>query len=497
MKGLYKVQDGSITGLWLDAVPSAPDLRRILVATHSRLLVFVGSVGRQGNEGGGSIYTKLFETATPQHHDVSNASASAPSMLVVSPDLPEKSSLKGPTTERTFAWLSSQGVYHSKLLNSPATLDVGKRILSQAKSFPKAQLPTSQTGSSRRNPAIQSSSFVSAILLTHWHIIYLFEDRIVAVNVLDHSIVYDQLVLEPNQTAVSLVADQKSNTFWLFTTTEIFEIVLTEEDRDVWKIMLKEQKFDAALEHAKTSQQRDAVATASGDYLIRKGQYIDAAGVYGKSTKAFEHVALTFIDAGEQDALRKYLLTKLPTFKRSSVMQRTMIASWLIEIFMSKLDALDDTITTKAELSETTTPVESKEQLSTIRMEYREFVTRYRSDLNKEATYDIIGKHGREAELLYFATVVNDYGYVLAYWIQRERWSDALNVLMKQTDADVFYEYSTVLMNNVAPELVDVLTRQSNIEPRNIIPALLSYNMSARLSLAQVSRTNPEHVIVC
>ncbi|KAI1041940.1 hypothetical protein LB505_009657 [Fusarium chuoi] len=67
--------------------------------------------------------------------------------------------------------------------------------------------------------------------------------------------------------------------------------------------------------------------------------------------------------------------------------------------------------------------------------------------------YDVISSHGREGELLYFANAVNDYNYVLSYWVQRERWNEVLNVLKKQTDPEVFYRYSSVLMTYVAPDL--------------------------------------------
>ena len=92
---------------------------------------------------------------------------------------------------------------------------------------------------------------------------------------LDDRIVYDQVVLEPGETALCLISDQKKNTYWLFTTQEIYEIVVTDEDRDVWKIMLRSQKFDLASQYAKTPAQKDAVSMASGDYLISKRQFME------------------------------------------------------------------------------------------------------------------------------------------------------------------------------------------------------------------------------
>jgi hypothetical protein len=308
--------------------------------------------------------------------------------------------------------------------------------------------------------------------------------------------VYDQTILNQGQKAVGLCVDLKKNTIWLFTPQEIFEIVPRDEDRDIWKIMLQMQQFDAALQYAHTPAQRDTVAIASGDYLVSKGQHSEAAGVYGKSSKPFEEVALTFIDNDQPDALRKYLLTKLSTYKKSSIMQRVMIAAWLVEVFMAKLNSLDDTIITGAELSETLNPNQTKEQLDVVRGEFHDFINKHKSDLDRKTVYDVISSHGREEELLYYANAVNDYNFVLSYWVQRERWSEALKVLKRQTDAEVFYRYSSVLMTHAATELVEILMRQSNLNPRNLIPAMLEYDRNYKGPLAQNQAVRYLHYVV-
>ena len=40
----------------------------------------------------------------------------------------------------------------------------------------------------------------------------------------------------------------------------------------------------------------------------------------------------------------------------------------------------------------------------------------------------------------------------------------------------MFYKYSTVLMSHVSVDLIEVMMRQTSLEPKNIIPALLNYN---------------------
>jgi tetratricopeptide (TPR) repeat protein len=471
---IYRTPDSSpVTGIWAEPVLAKTEQRRVLVATHGRLSSFVGRTSRSGKEGGGSIYADLFQRETPAVHEIDRPSGSAPSTLAVSPPGSDAHHADGPA-DREFAWLSSQGVYHGSLPTSGP--------FDSATMLPRSVFPVSESARGGKK-LIQDP--ITAMTLSEWHILVLVEGRIIAVNRMNDEIVFDQEVLEPGQGALGLVTDAVKHTYWLFTNQEIYEICVEDEDRDVWKIFLQKQKFDQALEYAHTSSQKDVVATASGDYLASKGRYLEAAGVWGKSSKGFEDVCLTLIKRGQHDALRKYLLSQLSVYKKSSSMQRIMVASWLIEVFMTKLNSLDDNITTKAELAEGASTEEIETELRAVRSEFQEFVTKYKSDLDQKTAYDIISSHGREKELLYFATVVNDHNYVLSYWIQRENWTEALNVLQRQSEPEVFYKHSSVLMTHAATGLVDILMRQTNLEPEKLIPALLNYNNTVNVSLNQ------------
>lgn len=482
LKSVLKLFDGPVVGLWVDTLENQPDVRRVFIATPSRLLHFVGRVGRHGSEGSGVLFGKFFENEKPTMQYGPKDSMAGPSSLVFSPD-DQNERIGGDAIEtQAFAWLSSSTIRYGNLLSSSDISMLGTKMFNASKEIERTKIPPTETASGRKRP---SRDPIVAIALTQWHILCFVEGRVVAINRLSEEIVYDQLILDSNESPLGLVADQKKGTFWLFTAREIFEIALSDEDRDVWKIMLKERKFDAALHYAHGASQKDAVATASGDYLVKKGQFLEAASVYGKSSKAFEEVALTFIDNDQQDALRKYLSTKLASYRKSSVMQRVMIASWLIEVFMAKLNSLDDTITTKAELVENKSTGDTKDELAAIRAEFRDFVNKNKGDLDKKTTYEIISSHGREEELLAYATAINDYNYVLSYWVQREQWNEALDVLKKQTEPSIFYKYSSVLMTHVPAELVEILMRHQDLNPRNIIPALLNYSKEADVPLSQ------------
>lgn len=500
VKNVYNTQDGAVVGLYTDILSNRPETRRVMIATQHKLLHISGRTGRQGHEGSGSIYSKLFESETPAVHEIERSGGPIPSCLAVSPDAPDAppTALDTPGADRAYAWLCSQGVFNGKLITTAADPAVlGRQLFRESKLLPASKLPPVQTAGGRARTTQPS---INAISLTQFHILALVEGRLTAINRLDDSIVYNQQVLDAGQHSLGLFADHQKNTYWLFTSSEIFEVVVTDEARDVWRILLKHGQYEQAQHYAKTPDQRDAVASMTGDYLISQGKFAEAAVVLGKSTKAFEDVALSFIDKGEHDALRKYLLVKLSTMPKKAIMQRIMLASWLAELFMAKLNQLDDTISTRAELTAGGTgsgAVDTRKQLPAVRKEFQDFCSKYVSDLDRKTAYEIISSHGREEELLFFANVVNDYNYVISYWVQRERWAEAMGVLKKQTDPDMFYRYSTVLMTHVAVELVEVLMRQAALEAKKLIPALLNYNKTVGESVPLAQNQAVRYLLFC
>lgn len=471
LKNLHKLPDGPITGLWVDNLRGKSDLRRVMIATQSRLFHLTGKVGH-ASDGSGSVYSRLFEAEQPVIHEISRASTGPYSSLVVSPDPPETHDYDAQEPDRAFAWLSSQGVYHGKLLCTPTDETLGPKVFADSKMLSKTQITNSDAVTKR----IPSGEPITDIALTQWHIVYLIGGRVVTANRLTGKIVSEHDVLGLSQKPIGFSVDQQKNTFWLCTSQEIYEIEVNDESRDIWKIMMESGNFDAAMHYAQGKEQRETVAGSYADHLAKKGSWSEAASLYSRSNRAFEETALKLIDENQPDALREFLLAKLSVTAKSSVMQRMMMASWLVETFMSKLNALEDTIGTQAEISGTTNGAEAKRQLDNIRKEYQDFVKAYKKDLDKKTVYAVISSHGREEELLFFANTINDYDYVLSYWVQREKWSEVLNVLKKQDDPETFYRYSTVVLTNVPIEAVEILTRHADLKPRNLIPALLEYN---------------------
>jgi hypothetical protein len=134
----------------------------------------------------------------------------------------------------------------------------------------------------------------------------------------------------------------------------VWEVLIYKEDRFVWRLLLARNEFDAALQHctvrppaplrslasvaltpwAQDAAQRDKVLIAQADHLYDmcaaprrlrpwpdrrprrcRKQYERAAGLYARTQRSFETVALRFVQDRQMDALREFLLVKLASFR--------------------------------------------------------------------------------------------------------------------------------------------------------------------------------------
>ena len=66
-----------------------------------------------------------------------------------------------------------------------------------------------------------------------------------------------------------------------------------------------------------TASQRDHVLSAQANALFGEGRYFPAAQCYAQSSVDFEEVALKFLDVGERDALRSYLVSRLERTRKA------------------------------------------------------------------------------------------------------------------------------------------------------------------------------------
>ena len=58
---------------------------------------------------------------------------------------------------------------------------------------------------------------------------------------------------KPGETVQGMTVDPVRKTYWIFTNFSLFELIVTNEHRDVWKVYLEKGEYDAALRFAKVS----------------------------------------------------------------------------------------------------------------------------------------------------------------------------------------------------------------------------------------------------
>lgn len=63
-----------------------------------------------------------------------------------------------------------------------------------------------------------------------------------------------------------MTVDAARRTYWVYTDASIFELVVREEDRDVWRVYLDRNAHDSALRHAKVCMSIDTLLPSFPDF---------------------------------------------------------------------------------------------------------------------------------------------------------------------------------------------------------------------------------------
>jgi hypothetical protein len=86
--------------------------------------------------------------------------------------------------------------------------------------------------------------------------------------------------------------------------------------------------------------------------------------------------------------------------------------------------------------------------------------------------------HARYNEFVFFAQLIGDWNSLLDFWLAEKNWLAAIDVLSRQSRPELYYKSAFVLMEHVPEETINLWIRQSNLNPRHLIPALLRYTTS-------------------
>ncbi|CAE6455564.1 unnamed protein product [Rhizoctonia solani] len=468
VQAVYTLPDKqSVSGLKFERLKDDPSRAIVVIATASRLYQLVGPAGGKADTDGSRVFEGLFASYnrdTPAKYVELSGNLQQSSLQFYSPEYVDGASGK------RLAWLTSRGLFHATLATARQLAgDLSSQDFLDSSSL--LPYPTPIDGSSR-SAGTNSANFPLGVVLTEFHFIFLLNDRVMGYSRLDESLVYDEAIsLRRGERLLGVASDPINRTLWIYSTSGLYEVVRADEERDVWKIYLDKADYTLALKFAKVPRHRDTVLAAQGSAFFNQGQFVQAAQSYSQSSSApFEEVSLKFVDASERDALRYFLRSRLASTRKTDITQRAMLATWLVEFYLSKCNELDDLIASSSASNDVSNL--QAEQLH-LEEELQEFFEAYKSNLDRKTTYDLIRGHGRTDVFLNFANVTGDFERIVEHWVSEEEWVKAIDVLHRQPDLELYYRFASAMIRSAPKETVDAWTRRPALDPIRLIPALL------------------------
>ncbi|ODN76696.1 hypothetical protein L202_05330 [Cryptococcus amylolentus CBS 6039] len=480
LQTVYTLPDErAVTGLGFGFWPSGAQAQKasrtgakrgwVVITTKERLYEVQGNVTTTaaGGKSGGwaeEVFKPIRET-TPRFQELPG-DVPNPVLRAYIPSEEQQSANNLPPASDV-AWLTSPGLYTSSLSEGPAN-----EILNRPSLLPYPASEEEPAGFSRHiTPSAAVPAVPIDVAITRWHWLLLYPDQVVAISRENEKLVWEErLPLSVGEKAIGLSADPVSQTFWISTNKSILEILVRNEDRDVWRAKLDKGEFDKALTFAHTTLQKDIILSRQGDALFFQERFIQSAQSFAASNRSFEYVALKFIDAEERDGLRVFLSERLNRLDKKSRTQRMMLATWLVEIYLAKWNTLEDRLAAES-ASEDVQNLKAEKKI--IEEELRQFMTSYQNDLEPKVVYELIESHGRTDLYLFYANLEKDHGQIVEYYVTEEKWLKAIDVLSRQTSIDLYYRFASILMRHAPRETVDSWIRQPSLSPRRLIPALL------------------------
>ncbi|CAL5381374.1 unnamed protein product [Camellia sinensis] len=355
-----------------------------------------------------------------------------------------------------FAWLSGAGIYHGGLNfgaqhSSPEGNEnfvENKGLLDYSKLVDVAE-------------AIKPNS----LAVSEFHFLLLLGNKVKVVNRISDQIIeelqFDETPESMSRGIIGLCSDASAGLFYAYDQNSIFQLAavsyaskfpndefeiakqvsVNDEGRDMWKVYLDLKEYAAALANCQDPFQRDQVYLAQAEAAFSAKNFLRAASFYAKIyyILSFEEITLKFISVNEQDALRTFLLRKLDNLAKDDKCQITMISTWATELYLDKKS------------------------------------------------------YGRVDELVYFASLKEQYEIVVHHYIQQGETKKALEVLQKPAvPIDLQYKFAPDLIMLDAYETVESWMTTKNLNPRKLIPAMMRYSSEPHAKWGSLTSSNSQ-----
>lgn len=326
-----------------------------------------------------------------------------------------------------------------------------------------------------------------SLAVTQYHVILLYPRAVQVISKLSGVIVLEETLDARVGTVHGITLDPTFNTVWIHSDRRILEVVIADEDRNVWKLFLNkaiagngdDRDFDHALSVCRTAAERQHVFTAQADKYFEKEEYDRAAVIYAKTSRSFEEVALKFLEKETRDSLLLFLLQKLKSLSNDDKTQKTVLCSWIVELFLDKFNVLKGS-------------AQDVDAHANLLFEFKQFLQDQKHHLDPATTFNLIASHGRTDEFVFYATLIEDYEKVVTYHVHRGEYGAAIELLRSVPTSKVeelYYKYSPELIVHKPKEVYEAWKEAETLNPTRLIPSIVRHvHQKDAMANAQKSR---------
>jgi hypothetical protein len=336
-----------------------------------------------------------------------------------------------------------------------------------------------------------STDVMSFIITEYFIMVLTYENTLEVYNQLDFELITTLSLNVVSNKMIGISYDAISRTYWLYSRTGIYEIIVDLENSGVVDALLKQKRYDEALllisDNDTNKAKRNSVLRKKGYHLLNMKNYKSAIDTFLGTDEPFEKVALELFELSDKSVLRYYLKEKLDSMGKHQKSQRYLLSSWIVESYVQELNSIGNkrlkqfgrpkTIIQASDTDENNDDHDVLKYEKVLSEEFHNFLTSNINSLDNETTYQIIVSHNRSEDMLYFAKLVKDYQSVVNYFIVHQDWDGALSILTGQQNSDLIYNSSTVLLVNHASATVETWMRLiDDLDPLRFTSALITYN---------------------
>jgi len=176
-----------------------------------------------------------------------------------------------------------------------------------------------------------------AFVLTEYHAVLLYADHVRAICLLNQEQVYQEAFDEARVgKPLSIERDELTGSIYVYTVKTVFNLRVTREERNVWRIYLDKGQYELATAHAAEDPEHlQLVLCQRADAAFADGSYQVAADYYAETDKSFEEVCLKFMVLPDKRPIINYVKKRL-----SRVITKPMETDELDEDKMNIIKAL-------------------------------------------------------------------------------------------------------------------------------------------------------------